>query len=287
MNSVFVDSSGDIKDKFSRIIAYASLIVSDSTMGSVEKRYLELIEQVGDRDLCSNPAFEFHTIDMVTGSRLWRGVKKVIRMRLLKEMRSIILELKIPFVVLLINKDEAGIKSTKRFTKMVNEAGSIISIRKKGELGDRLKKEVPGININLLKRQPLTNMIALFFGLTVALVNNNRIGKSTVKADQNLVIQKDLWKAIFLLFRTGYWQEFVKSGAMFTWPADEPPQWLLTDEIEIVDSVDEFGIQLADFIAYTTRYLLIPEKHKLSYLAPTRNLAPLMSGVHATIGNYK
>lgn len=286
MNTIFADYSGNFKDKRSRIVSYASAIVIDSSINQLENEYKRLNTKVKNIVPGVVGDIEFHTSDIMNGSGIWRNISKDVRLSILERLRAIIFELRIPFIILLIDKDESGKQSTIEYSKTIRSISPFIIGEETEKVEKKLQDKMPNLDLNQLKREPLTDLIALFLGLNVGLINNNKLmGNTILVADHQFVRQIDLWEAIFSLLSL-YWDSAKEKGLFFNWPKDNQPQWTISNTIIEMDSTLSFGIQLADYIAYTSRYLLDKTGKHNKELALVNKLAKLTDGIYASTGNY-
>ena len=62
----------------------------------------------------------------------------------------------------------------------------------------------------------------------------------------------------------------------------------MPDQIIEVESHNSFGVQLADYVAYTTRKLKLHDMHDYQWLAVLRrqNLVSFTKGVYVGIGSH-
>jgi hypothetical protein len=287
MITLFADYSGAATQKSEEVIVYCVLVVEDQPAKEIEKQMLKLANGLQNKGLHLPIPFEFHTQEILHGSGAWRSVKKDVRIGILREIRTMILDLKIPIVLVLVDRREGGFRSIQQLSEITKVFDESEEIKKK--FRDRLEREAPGISIEKLKSEPLTYLIGMLFGLTNGMLNYLGIKqRAQLIADEQFVRQTYLWKAIFVLLRS-YWQTMVGAGLFFTWSSEEQPTWQIADDITQVESIKSFGVQVADYVAFTTRLTRLHDMQDPQQLAvlQKQNLVSLMPGIYAGVANYQ
>jgi hypothetical protein len=284
MFTVYADYSGHIGDPADNLILYSTLIVNDQIIADINEHQLQLIEKLKDWDLEIDSKFEFHTKDIINKTGMWRHIPKEKIIHILTNIKKIFIDFKIPAVVLVVDKAEGGLGAIKKLNKMANEG---ITKEIKNEIRELLKEVAPEINIERLKGDQLSILVGMLIGLTNGLMNYYMMNeKAKVVLDEQFVKQTDLWRGILILTKAS-WQSLVKSGVFFTWPSDKELQWYISDEIMEVKSYESFGVQLADYAAYTTRSIKLRdlEEYKRFSVLKNHRLVKIDEGFYAGL-NY-
>jgi hypothetical protein len=266
--TIFGDYSGDIHNSDDRLMVYAVLVLDDQLQDKVRDRHSGIIENLKRAGFTIDLEFELHTQSIVTQSGIWRHATYEQRARVLGDLKRTCVELRLPFVALLIDKDEGGVASLKTMQK----TSKMTAQSMEDEIAKKLELEAPGINIQHLKADSLVAALGMLFGLcNGSIVHKKMSGYAKVIVDEQFFRQTDLWKGVFTLMRM-YWQPLVRSGAFFTWQKDKQPEWRISDEVTQVKSYEYPEVQLADFVAYMIRTT------KARGLQDYRRFCPLKSG---------
>lgn len=249
--SVFADIAGDLDDDKQRVVTLATLIVSKLQFRWIAGRFTRLKRKAKEWGIdTEQQGFEFHTDSIFQGRRKWRYVTQEKRMVILKELRAIATPTR-NFAMVVINKDGGGKRSLDRFHEYVNyrreEILAILSKERKHQL-ETLLRQIQ----NKKGFGALGDMTALLFGLTTGLMHWGGVsGQAKTIVDEQFVRQIEGWDLLFQLNMLG-WPEVARLGLVPMWPKDNQPDWHLGDAIDPKESCDEYGLQLVDFIAYTT-----------------------------------
>jgi len=253
MISIFADYAGDVKDSKQRVVVLATLIASDTQIEQINRYCSDLKNKVAGWDVdTSHEQFEFKTYEILQGSGLWRKLGEDKRIKVAKALRRVIWDSGLHFAVVLINKEDGGLRGIDEFDKsvgsMTDQTLATISEEKKHSLESLITKllEKKGLG-------PLGNMTGLLFGLTTGLMHEKGLRDSAkLIMDDQFVKQIGAWELIFLIHEIS-WPLIGKLGLFPHWPKNNQPGWHLGDTLDPIDSRDSYGVQLADFVAYTTR----------------------------------
>jgi len=253
MISVFADYAGHVKDSKERVIVLATLIASDTQVEQINRYYSDLKDKVAGWDVdTSHEQFEFKTYEILQGSGIWRKLGEDKRIKVAKALRRAIWDSGLHFAMVLINKEDGGLRGIAKFDEFIGSTRDqtlvTISEEVKHNLGSLITKlpEKKGLG-------PLGNMTGLLFGLTTGLMHEKGLRDSAkLIMDDQFVKQIGAWELIFSTHEIS-WPLIGKLGLFPRWPKNNQPGWHLGSTLDPIDSRDSYGVQLADFIAYTTR----------------------------------
>jgi hypothetical protein len=252
--SVFADYAGEIKNNKERVIVLATLIASDTQIGKINRYCGDLKDTVAQWDVdTSQEQFEFKTYEILQGSGIWRGLSEAKRFKVAKKLRRAIWDSGVHFAMVLVDKNDGGLEGIARFNEFVrsmrDKTLTIIDEEQKQVVQEWLDKKLP--EKKGLGR--LGTMTGLLFGLTTGLIHAKNLGDSAgVIIDDQFVKEVGAWEVIFLAQEVS-WPLISTLKLFHGWPRNNQPNWYLGSTLDTTDSRDSYGIQLADFIAYTTR----------------------------------
>jgi hypothetical protein len=281
MYSIFADCSGDIRNQDDRVIVYAALLADEQLIKKQTEQQAVLLDFLQKRGLVKNCSFEINTHDIVKRSGIWRQIRDDAVTKTLHGLKKIIVQSRVPFIVLLVNRDEGGVSTLQ---KMQEEAKLMVHGSEQA-VEEIIKQEVPEIDVQQLKAESLIVALALLFGLCNGLMDKLKmIGKAIPVVDKQFFRQTDFWEGAFALMRVN-WQPIVSPGAFFTWRKKDKLEWYISDEVKEVDSQECFGVQLADFLAYTTRALRVRELQSYCRFCPIkkRQLIQKLPGIYVGV----
>ena len=93
----------------------------------------------------------------------------------------------------------------------------------------------------------------LLLGLTTGLMHQKQMaGEARFLADEQFFTQVEGWEILFRLLKK-VWPIWAEAKLFTNWPSNDQPGWHLGDTPEEVDSRRCYGVQLVDFLAYTTK----------------------------------
>lgn len=253
MTSVFADSAGTIGNPKEQVVVLATLVASDAQVEQINERCHHLKNEVAEWGIdTSYKRFEFHTCEILQGSQIWRSLSEHRRIALGKALRQVILSLKLHFAMVLIDKRYGGLQGIIKFNEHIN-------FTREQVLAYMGEEERHGLEL-LIKNLPekkgfgkIGDITGLLFGLTTGLMHSEGF-KDDAKliVDEQFVKQVAGWKLLFQI-QTKTWPVIGKLGLFPLWPKNDQPGWHLGNTVEEVKSHESYGVQLSDFIAYTTK----------------------------------
>lgn len=267
---VFADSAGTLRNSEDPVIVLATLVVSESEFEAINGDFISLKNKVARWGInTGQPKFEFHTSDIFQGSKDWRRLSEVQRMEVLKDLKATLTP-RMPFAMVVIHKDYGGKRALDRFHKSIKpirkEVLSLLSEDLKNELESRVQQPHKKKGFG-----PLGEVTGLLFGLTTSLMHWENIRcEAEVTIDEQFVKQVEGWELLFMINAVG-WPELAKRNLFELWPKGDQPDWHLGCAIHPEESYKRYGLQMVDFIAYTTKLIrrnpLMRERHSIGVVA--------------------
>jgi len=253
MASIFADSAGTVSNTKERAIVFAALVASDAQTEQIDESCKRLKNRVAEWGVdTTHEKFEFHTHEILQGSGIWRSLSEDKRIDVGRALRGAISGADLVFAMVLIDKLEGGLQGIADFSDDTD------SIRQRvlADLSEEERHSLESVIEKLPKRKGfgrLGDITGLLFGLTTGLMHLEGFrGTAKLIVDRQFVKQVEGWELVFQIQERS-WPTVTKLGLFPVWPKDNQPDWHLGNTIDEVDSYERYGIQLADFIAYTTR----------------------------------
>lgn len=249
---IFSDSAGTLKNSEDPVIVLATLVVSESQLESINKKFISLKSRVAGWGIdTTQPEFEFHTSDIFRGSGIWRNLGEDKKMEIAKALRATLTS-KMHFAMVVIHKGYGGARALGRFHRFTKlgreEALSLLPEEQKNQLWSVVQELHKELGFG-----PLGDATGLLFGLTTGLMHWEGIrGEAKVTIDNQFVKQVEGWELLFKINAAG-WPELAKRKLFPLWPKDNQPDWHLGSTIYPEESYRSYGLQMIDFIAYTTK----------------------------------
>lgn len=253
MMSIFADSAGTVSDNKERVVVLATLAASDAQIGQIDERCNRLKNKVAEWGVyTSHKKFEFHAHEILQGSGIWRSLGEDKRIEVVKALRRVILGPKLHFAMVLIDKLDGGLQGIAKFSKDTDHIRDQV-------LANLSDEERHGLE-SLIKKLPkkkgfgqLGDITGLLFGLTTGLIHSEGFrGSAKLIVDKQFVKQVEGWELVFQIQERS-WPMVAKLGLFSLWPKNNQPDWHLGNTVDEIESHDSYGVQLADFVAYTTR----------------------------------
>jgi len=253
MISVFADYAGEVKDSNQQVVVLATLIASDTQIEQINRHCSDLKNRVAEWGVnTSQEQFEFKTYEILQGSGIWRTLGEDNRIKVAKKLRRVIWDSGLHFAMVLINKEDGGLRGIAKFDEFVgsmrDQTLATMNEKEKHNLGSLITKLAGKKGLG-----SLGNMTGLLFGLTTGLMHEKGLRNSAkLIMDDQFVKQIGAWELIFFTHEIS-WPLIGKLGLFPHWPKNDQPGWHLGSTLDPVDSRASYGVQLADFIAYVTR----------------------------------
>jgi hypothetical protein len=255
MAYVYIDYSGKWGVQAQRKIVLPALVCSNNRL-SHAKRYIEelklKIESWGINTKSTD--FEFHAQKMFTKSEIWQVLNNSQISEIANDLRDAILTLRLPFALILVDKDAHGENSVEKFDEFikaeVDKELKLLSEDEKRFMDQELNRLVGSRDVG-----PLGYTSSLLFGLASSLMDiQGYPGNARVIIDKDELINMRFWEFLFKISRICM-PSLLQLAEFPNRPKGRKPKWRLGSTIEEKDSVDELGLQLVDFVANTTAHL--------------------------------
>jgi len=277
MDYVFADGSGEITDIAQRRVVLATLIAKEEQKAEIDKRLNRFKHEVSNWGVnTSKTEFEFHTHDICRQEPPWDILNGKQLMEVLRRLNQNIIYTeeryrktpKLRFALVLIDKERGGEQGINEYSE---------DLKKYREKALELMSSEQGQSLENLfcdqgkekNEDKLSDMLSLLFGLTTGLMHYEGFkGNASVIVDRDFLRPTELWEPTFKLLSMG-WES--TKGLFPLWPKTKQPAWHLGDHYEVVDSYKSYGVQLADFVAYTTSRMLNDPFDRVSRFAVVRN----------------
>ncbi len=258
MSILYFDAAGVTtgRNKDPDAIVFACVIIKNSVCPKVENRRRDLIASLEKRNFVSWRNFEFKAHDILQGAKDkdvdWRQLDEKQRNHLLKQIKAIILELKLPAAIVLIDMHEDWKSGQRNLSYIMNGINTkIMDNKTKDKITTDMKPYEKGQRI---KDEPFGNIIGLLFGLANGLLYERKIVEHNESiADEQYVKENKIWGLTFseLLI---YGRTLVQLAAPYFGVKKEyKPDWYISDQFSDNASYECFGLQLADYTAYISR----------------------------------
>ena len=244
---IYTDSAGTYSDEKERVIVFAALLCSNRQKRLVDSYCREI------KDLIPTN-LEFHAYEIFIGSGDWRGITEEKRFEIADKLKNVINIAELSFVVIYIDKDKGGKSSLEKFR---NQYKGEINKELSKIPSDQLAKANAEVNEMLGNKGfgPLVSCYNLLFGMVSGLLNLDSYEYETsIVADEQFIRNMQGWNSFFKIGK--YVWPFIKQSNVFqTWPEEKQPDWRFNENIRECNSKADYGIQLVDYIAYTTKHV--------------------------------
>ncbi|MGD9115874.1 MAG: DUF3800 domain-containing protein [Dehalococcoidia bacterium] len=255
---VFADESGKLSDPNEDLVILTALIIYGTKTAQVSAHFDHLKNLVAKWGIdTDDPKFEFHSEEIFNRRERWRNLSDEKIERLAKFLRNSVRVPGLSFVVVLIDKRKRGFDS---FLQLIKHSyKEMLSNFTEDQLAryNRLLAE-HGIRKGIGETGQAASLL---FGLTTALMHWEGFkGETKVIPDDQFLNGIEAWQFIYAVnsvFFDVLWSilqpELEKEPTLPKWSKKDPPKWHLGSTVDPADSREYFGLQLADFIAYTSR----------------------------------
>lgn len=271
MPSVFMDDSGKLVDANQRVVVLSALVATepqiaeiDETLEVLRRRVCEdkAITQLNRRQDFEAPTFEFHATDIYQGERLWQGVPCELRILVLRRLRKTILDLRLPLVVILADKDKGATYGFQALSQYISPLKDFANLRLAEnpcakQDWEAYAKQMPQKGVG-----DFDALIALLLGVTSAFLDLEGFkGNARVVPDDDLFKAVPAWQDILDCVEK-HWPDSAQRYQIPGWPRDfKLSGWHLDPQVIPQKSHQNHGVQLADYLAYTTgRYWRLPNE---------------------------
>ena len=295
---VFADESGKLSDPNTNIVTLTSLIIYGARMSSINAHFNHAKSIVSNWGInTEHPNFEFHASDIFNHRNIWRQLNDQQTSAVARLLMNSIKETRLSFVIVKIDKREKGFSEYQQYVNNIQKQ-IVASIPTDAKFAVETFLKQSGVTRGI---GGMGSIIGLLFGLTTALMHWEKYyGKAEVILDDQFLKGIEAWQQIYSIFHTGFsllWDSLEskvtdKSGFP-VWPRNNPPKWYLGNSFQQKGSHLHFGLQLADFLAYTSSHISDTSNSLASdySLIGIQDLVPLQfadsAGIWATTSSKK
>jgi len=251
---VYADSAGTLADSQEDVVVLTSLICYEPTVRQVSARYDHLKKTVARWGVdVQSTDFEFHAYEVFSRRKQWRGLSHEQVARIGEMLRKAITEPRLSYVMVKVDKNKNGLSGLRLYHDFIvrtrEEAVSQIPDDVKTDIGDELKRRHITRGFGRM-----ADLSALLLGATSSLMHREGFkGSATLIVDEQFLMALPAWSIVFeannlmwpLLHQSNAFRELQGS--------QRAPKWHLGEEVHSEESHRHFGLQLADFIAYTVK----------------------------------
>jgi hypothetical protein len=248
--TIFADYAGQPDDEAQSSQTYITVLCNKKEYSDVNNK-CEVLRKSLERygvDI-NNPKFEFHTSDIFWGKGFMKPLSVTKRFEVADKLKQIIKGSNLRYVLVKIDKPE-GILSLDIFAEEVKR-----TVDK--ELAKFPKNDIDNLDSQVLKKvgdKDLGRMATcyhLLLGATSGLLHWGGYRKYA-----NLVVDNQFAEPLILLnfildFGKFTWPMIRDTIDFSKWPHGGKPDWHLSGNAVEKESYSEYGIQLADYLAYT------------------------------------
>ncbi len=245
---VFCDSAGKLSNKNERSLVLVALICSQRQKREIDARCEEIKAKAAEWGI-SQSKFEFHAYELFTGGGRWKTLDVERRMQIAEDLRNVIVNTELRVVIIKLDKNQGAERSVRRFSKGIK---SFVNTELNKVPPDQLKEADQIIQKKLGKKGfgPLAGCYQILFGMTSGLLHwDTYSGLADVVADRDFLRMVPAWNYSFG-FTKAAWPLIRDTQQFPGWPKGKP-SWHLEDSAIEEESHKEYGLQLADYIAYT------------------------------------
>ena len=248
--SIFIDAAGVSGPSEEEVFTFATSIAYGSLKKETIDKLSSLRREISDWGVGSEKEdFRFHAYHLLQPACEWRTIDLKRRKYVAKNLRA--QASRQPYLVLLVDKNRGGARSMIRFRQDMRKAKEAkpdlteaIASELEHELSEHIKKKSTGKHAEVFA--VLLGYINAFVGILGC------IGQAKVIMDMGLVTHLEGWNIALDHLRKD--DTHVRElASFFDYPPSRSIDWHLATPIAEESSRSCYGLQLADFVAYTTK----------------------------------
>jgi hypothetical protein len=255
---IFGDRSGELSDTNPTVLVIVFYFTSQ--IPEVNARLSHLKIKVEDCKIDTNkPNFEFHAEEMFNNKGYWHGLNDTQIDEIANGLVKTILHHHLHYALILVDKVLGGTSGVEKFRKdMISQRK--LGIKEAGKLIDQSIINEIEAELQKVYGNTGTGTIGYLTSALFGLVNNyidttDFKGKGITKVDDQYLHANKLWPHIFKLSNIAF-PYLLNDIFLPHLPLNKPIDWHLGESVTEESSINYIGIQLADYIAYTTLHMI-------------------------------
>lgn len=250
---IFSDYAGTITNKKERSVVFTAVLCSNNKKREIDDHCSNIMDNIYDycNDTNTRP-IEFHSSEIFSPRKdsYWRSLPPEIRLQTAERIKNVIRAHNLPYAIVYIDKDKGGVSDIEKYNNFLKE-------RINSELSKVPKAEMNQAAITLVKLfgskgfGPLAHCYYMLFALSSGILDYyGHYVEAQLVTDEQFMKNIKNWNGFFTLCKTAW--PFIKANYNFpNWPKGKKPDWRINEKVMERNSCEEFGIQLADYLAYT------------------------------------
>jgi len=261
MNIVYMDESQDINTT-----VLAAVIISDRVRIEVDRRINLIVNCLRKCGLQFWQNFEFHAYEIFQREGHWSQITATERKpeKIMREIRRILQELFLPTIVIVVDTRVRNIEliCSDLTKKRQGLETSLVDNQTRDDVTDFFGTSKIGPDKQKVLPEPLGELTSLLLGLSNGMIYERKLfdEPTSVRLDRKFVNDLDmLEKALSGLVQFGE-ALMDKASVVVPFRKGYHPKWYISKDIQMMESYDDYGLQLADYVAYTTRRRWVDHK---------------------------
>lgn len=250
---IFTDYSGTLEDTNARFVVFVAVLCSNNKKRDIDDCCGIILENISEycEDTDTQPV-EFHANEILNPrkSDTWRKITREVRFQTAERLKNVIRSLELPYAIVYIDKDKGGLSDIEKYNNFLKE-------RINSELSEVPEAEMNQAAIALIKLfgskgfGPLAHCYYMLFALSSGILDYyEHYVDAKLVTDEQFMNNIENWNSFFALCNKAW--PFIKNMYDFpNWPKGKRPDWRINEKAIERNSCDEYGIQLADYLAYT------------------------------------
>jgi len=248
--SIFIDAAGVSGPSEEEVFTFATSIAYGSMKNETTDKLSSLRQEISDWGVGSDKeGFRFHAYHLLQPECEWRKIDVERRKDVAKKLRAQARTQ--PYLVLLVDKNRGGSRGMRIFRQEIQkakeakpESTEAIAGELEHEVSEHKKKKSPGKHSEVFA--VLLGYINAFVGILGC------VGQAKIIMDMGLVTHVEGWNIALDHLRKDD-TNVRELASFFDYPPSRSIDWHLATPIAEESSRRCYGLQLADFVAYTTK----------------------------------
>jgi len=250
---IFTDYSGTLEDPNARFVVFVAVLCSNNKKRDIDDCCRIILENISEyyEDTDTQPV-EFHANEILNPrkSDTWRKITREVRFQTAERLKNVIKSHELPYAIVYIDKDKGGLSDIEKYNNFLKERiNSELSVAPEAEMN-----QAASALEDLFGSKgfgPLAHCYYMLFALSSGILDYyEHYVEAKLVTDEQFMKNIDDWNGFFTLCKTAW--PFIKNSYDFpNWPKGKRPDWRINEKAIERNSREEFGIQLADYLAYT------------------------------------